>query len=254
MRDFIKEGKFIATVGIFFLGLIIGTQADLPSTIKTCSRNLPRPEECIIDAVDKLRPDLSVGDLGENFKTPPLEPMMIENIEMHRGQEFRAIFTNLLVNGPSQFVVEKLKADINNLAFDFNIFLPQLNFTGKYALKIRILLLDIGGKGNVRGTLSRTRAAVKLRGNKVMEDGFERVKFHRLQAKIKIEDQKIFLDNLFNGDPVLGQVGNQVINDNSKLFLSEIIPGLEKSLSKTFLDIANNILKNSTFDEMFPDV
>lgn len=86
-----------------------------------------------------------------------------------------------------------------------------------------------------------------------MEDGVERVRFNRLQAKIKIEDQKIYLDNLFNGDPVLGQVGNQVINDNSKLFLSEIIPGLEKSLSKTFLDIANNILKNSTFDEMFPD-
>lgn len=61
------------------------------------------------------------------------------------------------------------------------------------------------------------------------------------------------MDNLFNGDPVLGQVGNSFINENSKLFLTEITPGLEKSLSKTFTDIANTILKTTTYDEMFPE-
>lgn len=48
------------------------------------------------------------------------------------------------------------RADVNNLSFDFKLNLPQLNFTGKYALKIKILLLDISGKGNVRGVLSET--------------------------------------------------------------------------------------------------
>lgn len=47
------------------------------------------------------------------------------------------------------------RADVNNLAFDFKLMLPQLNFTGKYSLKIKILLLDIAGKGNVRGVLCK---------------------------------------------------------------------------------------------------
>lgn len=64
---------------------------------------------------------------------------------------------------------------------------------------------------------------------------------------------KFNLKNLFNGDPTLSEIGNQFVNENSELFLGEIIPGLEKSLSKTFLDIANGILKDVTFDEMFPD-
>lgn len=54
----------------------------------------------------------------------------------------------------SIFLSPSFRADVNNLAFDFKILLPQLNFTGKYALKIKILLLDISGKGNVRGVLS----------------------------------------------------------------------------------------------------
>lgn len=58
---------------------------------------------------------------------------------------------------------------------------------------------------------------------------------------------------MFNGDRVLGEVGNQFINENSQLFLSEIIPGLEKSLAKTFTEVANSILKTTTYDEMFPE-
>lgn len=94
---------------------------------------------------------------------------------------------------------------------------------------------------------------MRVRGSKVMRDGVEHVRFDTLQVKIKIGQQKINLDNLFNGDPVLGQIGNQIINDNSDLFLQEIVPGLEQSLSKTFLNIANQILENATFGEMFPD-
>lgn len=85
------------------------TLSSSASTIQTCSRNLPEPEPCIIESVNKLRSALAVGDLGGGFKTPPLEPLHIENIDMRRGNEFQAVFSNLLVSGPSKFVMEKLK-------------------------------------------------------------------------------------------------------------------------------------------------
>lgn len=56
-----------------------------------------------------MRPALALGDLGEGFKTPPLEPLHIDNIDMRRGNEFNAVFSNLYVSGPSKFIVDKLK-------------------------------------------------------------------------------------------------------------------------------------------------
>lgn len=52
---------------------------------------------------------------------------------------------------------------------------------------------------------------------------------------------------------LFNDLGNKIINENSKLFLEELIPGLEDSLSRTFSDIVNEILKDSTYDEMFPE-
>lgn len=95
---------------------------------------------------------------------------------------------------------------------------------------------------------------MKARAREVMmPNGIKAVQFDRLNVKIQIDDSKMHLDNLFNGDPVLGQVGNNFINENSALFLAEIIPGMEKSLSKTFTEVANSILSTTTYDDMFPE-
>lgn len=81
----------------------------IASAISTCSRNLAQPDACITESVEKLRPLLAVGDLGEGFQTPALEPMELEAIHMTRGPEFQATFKNLLVNGPSNFKIEKMR-------------------------------------------------------------------------------------------------------------------------------------------------
>ena len=101
--------------------------------------------------------------------------------------------------------------------------------------------------------VENARGIVRIRGSKIDRNGTTYVKFDQLDTKIQIPKAKFHLKNLFNGDPTLSEVGNQFVNQNSELFLAEITPGLEKSLSKTFLDIVNVILKDVTFDEMFPD-
>lgn len=84
-------------------------------------------------------------------------------------------------------------------------------------------------------------------------NGLKYVKFGNLHIKVTVGGAKFRLENLFNGDRTLGEIGNTVINENAQLFLEELIPGFEKSLSKTFLEIANDILTEVTFDEMFPE-
>lgn len=67
-----------------------------------------------------------------------------------------------------------------------------------------------------------------------------------LNVKLKVDYAHFQLESL------LSSFGNKLINDNYKIFLEELVPGLEESLSRTFSTIVNNILKDSTYDEMFP--
>lgn len=79
------------------------------------------------------------------------------------------------------------------------------------------------------------------------------------------------LDNLFNGDRVLRKcqvtdnkyyfliimlfsVGmvNDVVNRSFDVFLKELMPVIEKALSKVFMDTANAIVESFTYKQLFP--
>lgn len=98
-----------------------------------------------------------------------------------------------------------------------------------------------------------TVANVRIIGRTVDRDGGKYVKIDTILLKAKVGGARYHMENLFNGDPTLGAVGNEFVNANSKLFLDEMIPYIEKSLAKIFLEIVDVVLKDVQFDEMFPD-
>lgn len=177
--------------------------------------------------------------------------MILNDVNTHKKTQY-IIISWLITTFIESFSMFICRVDLDTLVFDFVIFLPKLEYKGKYSLKIKLLLLDIAGKGDVTGSLDNTRARVRLRGVRYQKDGQTYMKFEKFLFKIQVNSSKIHLDNLFNGDPTLGQIGNQFINDNIDLFLSEVTPGLEKSLAETFTEVANDILRYATLDEIFP--
>jgi Haemolymph juvenile hormone binding protein (JHBP) len=115
-------------------------------------------------------------------------------------------------------------------------------------------VLDIQGKGDMDGTFENARARVRMIAKKYQKGGETFLKFDLFNLKIQIGKNRLSLKNLFNGDPSLGNIGNQFINENSELFLSEVIPGLEKNLAEIFTKTANEIVETASFDEMFPNI
>lgn len=83
-------------------------------------------------------------------------------------------------------------------------------------------------------------------------NGVDYVRFRKLQVRLRVDDAKFQLDNLFNGDPTLGEIGNAVINANVRLIIDELTPTVEENLVTIFTDLANQIMKDVTYDEMFP--
>lgn len=45
---------------------------------------------------------------------------------------------------------------------------------------------------------------------------------------------------------------NDVANKNLEMFAKELMPGIQKALSDIFLNIGNDIVKDFTFDQLFP--
>lgn len=74
----------------------------------------------------------------------------------------------------------------------------------------------------------------------------------KIDIKIRVKDGKIRLDNLFGGDRVLGDVINETINRNFDILSKEIIPLIERALSKHFKRVGNKILSSYPEHVLFP--
>jgi hypothetical protein len=111
-----------------------------------------------MESIEMLRPHITVGDLGENFTIPKLEPLNIDEIKISNGNDLQAIFSNLSVFGPSQFNLLNLNStlDIACMKFDFDIELPLLEFYGDYSIGLNILI-KFRGKGKLKGIFSKCK-------------------------------------------------------------------------------------------------
>ncbi|XP_058453610.1 protein takeout-like [Malaya genurostris] len=247
------EPIIVLSGAIILISVINVGDCALPSVMKVCARDEPKLEQCIIDAVEHIRPNLANGDFGPEFMVPSIEPLYLELVKIQQGKDLQATFTKINIYNVSTFKLERIQAKPSNLSFDIALTIPKLNFSGNYALKMKILVLNLQGKGNITGVLSKVRIGFRVRGFTENVNGTDYVRFHRLGLRIKVEDGRFALDNLFGGDPALGKIGNQVINENSRIFIDEMIPGLERSLSKTFTGIVNKLLKMATLDDLFPE-
>ncbi|KAG5667678.1 hypothetical protein PVAND_015650 [Polypedilum vanderplanki] len=240
---------------LLLISLIIGfTNAILPKSIEVCSRNDEDIEKCIVNSVMKLQPLLASGKLDDGYEVPAIEPFRYDDFIIEHGPNFRVEIRNLESYNGSNFSIEKFKFNIDKLTFDFIISVPKIRLTAKYKLKVKLTVLDIAGNGDMESTVKNSKVRMKLYGKLIdNSDGTKTMIFEKANVRIIPGESKIFLKNLFNGDPTLGKVGNDLINENQDLFLNDIVPVLEKQFSEIFKKVANDVIGRATVDEILPD-
>ncbi|XP_068903387.1 protein takeout-like isoform X2 [Tenebrio molitor] len=238
---------------VFFVGAACLASAALPPYIKVCTSSEKNLTNCIIDSVNLLRPKLKEG-ISE-LNVPPIEPLLLDEVKLRSGPsnaKINANITNIKVWGPSGFEILELKPNLPKAKFAFKVTIPALHFEGDYDIDMKILVLEYKGVGPITGNFTNYNFDCILKGKKVQKDGQEYLKFDKMRLKLHIGHSRISLGNLFHGDPVIGRATNDVINDNTDLFINEIKPVLENSLAEKFTDIANKITLKFTYKELFP--
>ncbi|XP_049822911.1 uncharacterized protein LOC109596002 isoform X2 [Aethina tumida] len=229
-------------------------QCTLPNYIKVCQSNDVNLDSCIINSIEELRPKLKEGI--EELNVPPIEPLLLDEIQMRSGPRTAKIdanITNLKVWGASDFKILSLKPVLEKNKFMFKATIPSLYFEGDYDVDLNLLLLKFQGKGPITGNLTDYTFDCVLRGKRITRNDKQYLEFKKMAIHVHIGANSVLkMGNIFAGDPQIAKATNEVISENSDLFLEEIRPVLENSLAVKFTNIANQITKRFTYDELFP--
>ncbi|XP_058803118.1 circadian clock-controlled protein daywake [Phymastichus coffea] len=233
--------------------LVCCSALELPDFIHVCRRNEPDIEACIRRSVEDLRPQLMSG--VPEYNIPSLEPLLLKELVAAEGTGgLKITARDVSAFGASNFIVQKLRIDLNTLRFALDILLPHLYIEGLYEIDGRVLLLPIRGNGPMTGNFTDATGSVKIQANLFKDaKGEEHVGLSEFRMRINIRKGSLKLDNLFGGDPTLGTVINNAINSNFDAFIKELQPLIEKALSSAFMDIGNSIVRPFTYDQLFPE-
>ncbi|CAO1354932.1 unnamed protein product [Diamesa tonsa] len=263
-----KNGQTYMKFDTFNIKILPGTQQvylnnlfngnknleEIAPSVQVCSRNDPDLSRCIIKSVTNLQPRLASGRIADDFVVPALEPLLLDTIKIERGAQFKANFAKIVVRGASNFKIDNLRANLQETTFEMLLTLPKLEIAGKYDIKMKILLVDFNGQGDLQGTFLNTKALIKMRGRRYQKNGQTYMKFDTFGLKIKNGPVQLKLTNIFRGNKSLEEIGNRFINENVQNFIEEINPGLEKSLAQHFTKVANEIISVTSLEDAFPEV
>jgi len=235
---------------------LISSQSNtqLPPYINVCKKNEPQLSRCMMKSVEQLRPLLARGI--PELDIPPIEPIFIGDLivaESVPGQGLTITAKGVKAYGPSKFVLKSLNIVDYPKKFSFELELPQLYAEGLYDIDGRILLIPVKGNGKFHGNFTGGTGDVQIHNQRVTKNGKDYILAKKIDIKIRIRNGKLRLDNLFGGDKVLGDVVNETINRNFDLFSAEIIPLIERALSKHFKKVGNKIMSRYSEDILFPD-
>lgn len=251
-------GNFVQTGEMFFkcvllISSVVLVAAKIPDYIRVCKSTDPNLPQCIMDSVDALRPYLKTGI--PELEVPPIEPLFLDEIKLRSGPsgaKLDANITNVKVWGPSDFKVLEVRPNVAKKRFAFKVTIPFLHFEGDYDIDMNILLLKYKGVGPINGNFTDYSFDCIMKGHTTKVDGKEYLKFDKMHLKLYFGKSTIRLENLFRDDPVIAKATDEVIGENTELFLNEIKPILEKSLAEKFTDIANKLTLKFTYQELFP--
>ncbi|KAG8267428.1 hypothetical protein J6590_052050 [Homalodisca vitripennis] len=194
---------------VFVWASISVSALKLPTYIKACSRNDPQLNECVVKQGIAAIPNFIHGDT--KYRVPNLDPLDIEELSVRQGT--RQVGLNLVIrqcklHGLSNAVFTKARMDMKkrHVEWDF-INTKGLQILGTYNISGQVLILPIIGSGDANITITGLTITYKYDFDLVKKnDGKEYMNLTTSELLFDIGHAYFHLDNLFNGDKLLGIV------------------------------------------------
>ncbi|KFB37439.1 AGAP001982-PA-like protein [Anopheles sinensis] len=212
-----------------------------PEWLRVCRRANPNEDDCFRKMFEGTFPYIANGipEIG----VQPFDPLRIESIQVSRGSGGLTLsggFKKLSIKGPSNTTVRRAFLDFEKKALGFELEIPKLRIDASYNLKGNVLLLPLVGDGDVTMTLKnvKTTVATKFSVRPLPEDA---IFIDEMKVTFLVGGMRIHLDNLFQGNQVLGASLNLFLNQNANEVIGELRSDLEHGLADIFTGLWNEL-------------
>jgi hypothetical protein len=135
-----------------------------------------------------------------------------------------------------------------------DIYSERLDFVADYEMEGQIMFFPVVGQGKMNVSMHQLTSRHELIGSKYEKaDGETYINITDYKINFKPKKVTYYFGNLFNGDKMLGQNMNMIMNQNWKAVFTGLVPEYEKFFGERFQKIANDVFGNVPMKEIFLD-
>lgn len=240
-----RAAALLGLAALATLAALPGTSAALkmPSYITACKKNDPNLNECVVKAGRAAIPHFINGD--RKYKIPNLNPLTVYDFRVSQGTRSVGLKIHMKeaqVYGLADFEFQSAKVDLKRKHIEWNVFGKNVEIGGIYNVTGNVLILPIVGTGPANITLKNCKFNYTFDFDLYKQsDGREYMKV--VDANLSFDTTRVYvrLENLFNGDKLLGENMNRFINENWREVTQEIGPTIADAVAEVFKTILTNI-------------
>ncbi|XP_076683084.1 circadian clock-controlled protein daywake [Andrena cerasifolii] len=243
-------------IGLFLIATWTGAAVgELPPGVQPCppTNDLQQYNRCVMKQLKAITPYLAKGI--PSLKLPALDPLFLPSLTVDRNLEalkIKANMSQIRVHGATNFLIDDLKANPNDLSVAIKVQLPHVHVKGDYDVQGRLLLLPLNGAGSFKGNFTNTEAQVNAQGKEVTDkNGVQRIEIDKLVTKIRVGDGNIKLKSP-PSHTLAADAAATFFNSNPRLVLDIASPIIEDTAATVSRALAARALGVLTKQELLP--
>ncbi|CAG9767803.1 unnamed protein product [Ceutorhynchus assimilis] len=239
---------------IFLLTLTLFVNGYYGENFGFCNFKNPNPNKCLLSsiqsAVKMLRPGMP------QYGMKPLDPLHTDKLTFGSGNgpvQLTQYYDNITVTGLSDSILNKAHYDEADdiVTILFSATCPLATQIAHYHAKGQISTLPVFGDGEAILKLVNLQLLLEFKCKKVQKSGKTHLKINSLFLNMVPEKVTMYFGNLFDGNKLLGDNINKVLNDEWQAMWTDVKSEVEKGYGKIFRDYAQVFFDKVPSDQIF---
>lgn len=225
-----------------------------------CQRSNEKFHDCLRNAIKNALIFLRDGYNASNI--PSIDPYFIEyekTVHVPEGSSaanfnLRSEIRNVSLTGlATGLEIRRVATKFSDKTFQMKIeaLLPEIKLEGNYKLKGQMLILRMNGQGKMKVVQKNVTGIMSFKGDIIQKDGIDYINMTSMTSKLTPTSTFYFLENVFNGDPILSDTINGFMNENWKEVNEILLPAYFRIINEKFRHITNLIFNNVPMDMIF---
>ncbi|XP_050543635.1 protein takeout-like isoform X2 [Daktulosphaira vitifoliae] len=221
---------------------------------KGCLRDDPSLNECVVRKGSAVISRIVQGD--PKYRIPKLDPLIIPEMTIQQGTKQVGLTMrckNCELHGLKNTKFVKANVDEKKKHVIWNFELDRCMFLGLYSVEGQVLILPIKGDGNANITVTGVTFSYEY-DYKLEKKANNRdyTVITKSDLRFNATGMVLKLENLFNGDKLLGDNMNLFLNENWKDLLKEFGPTIGNALGTVMKNTLGSVSELVPYDFIFP--